>query len=70
MPGTPAEKALRFSPVVAGRSYTITANSPLTAPTWIAITPLAESQIGNMWTITDRATSATLRFYRVEITKP
>ena len=70
VPGQPAEKALSFSPVVAGRSYTITAKSPLTAPAWRAITPFAESQIGDMRTITDRDPSATLKFYRVEITKP
>ena len=70
VPGKPAEKALSFRPVVAGRIYTITAKSPLTAPAWSAITPFAESQSGDTRTIINRDPSATLKFYRVEITKP
>ena len=70
VPGQPTRKALSFTPVVAGRSYTITAKSPLTAPTWSAITASAPSDNGTTRTITDLNASGTPKFYHVEITKP
>ena len=70
VPGQPTQKALSFVPVVAGRSYTITAKSLLTAPTWSAITASAPSDNGTTRTITDLNASGTPKFYHVEITKP
>ncbi len=70
VPGQPTQKALSFTPVVAGRTYTITSKSTLTAPTWSAITASAPSDNGTTRTITDLSATPAPKFYHVEITKP
>jgi len=68
--GQPAQKNLIFSPVVAGRTYTISATSNLAAPTWSPIVASAPNDNGATRTITDLSSTGTPKFYRVEITKP
>jgi len=55
--GQPGQKKLSFNPVVAGRSYTITAT------TWSAITASAPSDNGTTRTITDLNASGPLKFH-------
>ncbi len=70
VPGQPAQKALSFGPVVAGRSYTITAKSSLTAPVWNAISASVPSDQGTTRTITDLSATGGQKFYHIEIIGP
>ena len=70
VPGLPGQKNLTFNPVVAGRTYVITAKPDFTAPTWGAINASAPGDNGTARTITDLSASGAKKFYHVEITKP
>jgi hypothetical protein len=69
VPGQPGQMNVRFSPVMAGRTYTVTARGSLTGSTWSPINASAPSNNGQERTITDLSASGA-KFYRVEITKP
>lgn len=71
VPGQAGQKNLIFSPVVAGRTYAITAKTNLiTVGGWSAINASAPSDVGTQRTITDLSATDPNKFYRVEITKP
>lgn len=70
VPGQPGQLSLSFQPVVAGRTYVVTAKPSLTAPTWTPITGSAPLDAGSTRTVTDLNASGPAKFYRVEITKP
>ncbi len=71
VPGQPGQKAVSFSPVVAGRTYTVTAKTDLaTVGGWRAINGSAPSDNGNVRTITDLSATDLVKFYQVEITSP
>lgn len=70
VPGLPNQKALSFGPLVADRSYTVTAKTSLMAPTWSQINASTPSDNGDTRTITDLDASGTPKFYHVEITRP
>ena len=69
VPGFPNQKKLIFSPLVAGRTYTVKASTAL----GVSMTPLAGSTVtdnGNVRTVTDTSAAGGAKFYSVEITKP
>lgn len=69
--GQPAQKNLIFTPVVAGRTYTVTSKPVLATGSFTPLTnPSAPSDNGPQRTITDLSASGPTKFYRVEITKP
>jgi len=71
VPGQPGQKNVIFSPVVAGRTYTVTAKTNLnTVGGWGAINASAPSDNGTQCTITDLSASGAVKFYHVEISKP
>jgi hypothetical protein len=71
VPGQPGQKNLIFNPVVAGRTYVITAKTDLTnLGGWGAINASAPTDNGTQRTITDLSATGPNKFYRVEISKP
>ena len=69
--GQPTQRKLTFSPLVAGRSYTVTSKPSLAAGSYAPLTDLsAPTDAGRQRTITDLSASGAAKFYRVEITKP
>ena len=71
VPGQPGQKRIIFSPLAAGRIYTVKAKpSLLTLGGWSAITASAPSDNGLERTITDLNATEAEKFYQIEITKP
>ena len=70
VPGQPGQKAIVFSPIVAGRTYVVKSSTTLTSPTWINLTSSSTANAGNVRTVTDLAASQSKKFYHVEITLP
>jgi hypothetical protein len=70
VPGQSGQKNIIFNPVVAGRTYAVTARSALNGGSWGAINASAPSDSGSQRTITDLSASGATKFYHVEITKP
>jgi alpha-tubulin suppressor-like RCC1 family protein len=66
----PEQKAIVFSPVVAGRTYTVKYKANLSDASWMVLSDLATSDNGAERTVTDLSAGTELRFYRVEITRP
>lgn len=69
VPGFPNRKNLIFSPIVAGRTYTVKTAPTLGTP----MSPLSgasSSDNANVRTVTDLSATGTAKFYSVEITKP
>jgi hypothetical protein len=67
--GQPAQKAIIFSPVAAGRSYLVKYKTGLTDATWTTLTNTTTSDNGTERTVTDLGATGP-KFYRVEITLP
>jgi len=71
VPGEPTQTNLIFSPLVAGRTYTVVARTDLTTVGgWTAINASAPSDDGTQRTITDLSATGPTKFYEVQITKP
>jgi alpha-tubulin suppressor-like RCC1 family protein len=70
VPGRPEQKAIIFSPRVAGRTYTVKYKVSLTDPTWTPLTDIATNDNGIERTITDLSAGSGSRLYQVEITQP
>jgi hypothetical protein len=68
--GQPGQKNIIFNPVVAGRTYTVTARIDLSVGSWGSINASAPSDNGNQRTITDLSAGGTAKFYHVEVAKP
>ncbi|MHA3770083.1 RCC1 domain-containing protein [Verrucomicrobiota bacterium sgz303538] len=68
--GQPTQKAIIFSPVLAGRTYTVKYKASLTDEIWTSLTDIGTSDNGTERTVTDLSAGSGLRFYRVEITQP
>ena len=68
--GQPAQKDLIFSPIVAGRTYTVKAKSDLLGATWDPVAASPPTDNGAQRTVTDTAASGPNKFYHIEITKP
>jgi hypothetical protein len=70
VPGLPGQKNLVFSPIVAGRTYTVKYSTSLTAPVWQDLTGSTFSDAANVRTVTDTDASGARRYYRVDISMP
>ena len=68
--GQPTWKNLIFSPVVAGRTYTVTSKTTIPAATWAPIPASAPTDDDTQRTVTASAATGTTKYYRIEITKP
>lgn len=69
VPGEPAHRALKFSPVFPDRSYTVKSNTILGGP-WQDLAGPDDDQQQPERTVTDLQATEPRKFYRVEITKP
>lgn len=70
VPGQASRKNLIFSPLVAGRTYTVQSTPSLITPTWAALPQSTQSDNGTVRTVTDLSASPPPKFYRVKIAKP
>jgi len=70
VPGQPAQVKLVFSPVVAGRTYTVNSRPTLDAGTWQPLTGTTQNDNGDERTVTDSNVTGTAKFYQVEIVHP
>jgi hypothetical protein len=67
--GQPTQRAMIFSPLTAGRTYTVQYKVSLTDPAWQTLTGATQSDNGAIRTVTD-TTAAAAKFYRVQVSKP
>jgi len=70
IPGQPGKMWFSFSPLVAGRTYTVEKNDTLLPGAWHALTGFSQSDSGTTRTVTDNTAPGTHRFYRVLIGMP
>ena len=70
VPGQPAQKNLIFTPIVAGRTYTVKSRTDLAAGSWTTLTGTTQNDTGVQRTVTDLNAVEVQKFYRIEITKP
>ena len=71
VPGESDKKDLVFSPLAAGREYTIVARDELTLGEWAVLESAGAPMIdGDQATVTDGDASDPVRFYRVRIAWP
>lgn len=70
VPGQSTQKSLTFSPVVAGRTYTVKATTDLASGIWNTVTVSAPVDNGTQRTVIDTSSNGARKFYRIEITKP
>ena len=68
--GQPTQKSITFSPVVAGRTYTLTYKIDLNTGTWTPVPGATFTNNGAERTATDPGATGETKFYRIEITKP
>jgi hypothetical protein len=68
--GQPGQTQIIFSPIVAGRTYTVSYKTNLTDPSWTPLTNSLSNDNGNVRTVTDLSPGIGPRFYHVEITLP
>lgn len=71
--GEPAPSDLKhliFSPIVAGRVYTVEAGDSLAPDSWTQLTESTQADSGDERTVTDSHATEVNKFYRVGITKP
>ena len=70
VPGQLSQKNAVFSPVVAGRNYTVEFTTSLTAGPWAPLPGTTQSDNGSERTVTDPNATGPRKFYRVEVEKP
>lgn len=68
-PGFPSRKNLIFSPIVAGRTYTVKTAPTLGIP-MSSLSGASSSDNANVRTVTDLSATGAAKFYSVQITKP
>ena len=68
--GQPGQQRIVFSPVVAGRTYTVVSNTRLTDTNWVALTGTTQTDNGQQRTVTDFNAAGPGKFYRVRISTP
>ena len=66
-PETSISYQLILSPILSGRTYTISYKNNLTSTQWIPLTGAAVKDISQQRTVTDQGAISAIRFYRVEI---
>lgn len=70
IPSQATQKAIIFSPIVAGRTYTVKSKVSLTDPTWVPLATFTTLDNGNERTVRDLEASPAPKFYIVEIALP
>jgi len=70
MPGQPTQMRLIFSPIVSGRTYTLTSKTNLSSGTWTTVPGVTFSDIGAQRTLNDPSVVDPRKFYRMEISRP
>lgn len=70
VPGQPTHKAIIYSPLVSGRTYTLHCTASLSEPAWSPLIGYSATDDGSECTIIDLDADEPERFYRVEIVKP
>ena len=66
----PAQMTIVFSPIVAGRNYTVEFTTSLTTGPWAPLPGTTQSDNGNERTVTDPGATEPRKFYRVKVEKP
>jgi hypothetical protein len=69
VPGQSTQKRAIFSPLVAGRSYTVEYSDSLSSGSWQVLTGTTFTDSGNERTVTDLNASGLNKFYRVKVEK-
>jgi len=69
-PGVPGHTRIIFSPRLFDRTYTVKSSTNLLSDEWIALSSAFITDSRDERTVTDQDTSATRKYYRVDITKP
>jgi len=70
VPGQPSHRAIVFSPIMSGRTYTVKSSESLSPPNWIRLSGSTSSDNGNERTVTDTNATAAKKFYVIEISNP
>jgi subtilisin-like proprotein convertase family protein len=70
VPGQPNQRAIVFSPVISGRTYTVKSSESLQPATWIPLSGSTSSDNGNERTVIDTAVTEAKKFYVIEIHYP
>ena len=70
VPNEAAQRAITFSPLVAGRSYEAKWKPNLSDAEWIPLTDFTFSDNGAERTVIDLSAAETEKFYHIEIAKP
>jgi len=70
VPGQPAQKAIIFNPVIAGRTYVVKSKSVIDGTQWVPLGDFTTSDDGTERTVTDLDAGTGAKFYIVAITKP
>jgi hypothetical protein len=70
VPGQPSQRAIVFSPIISGRSYSVKSSESLQPATWIPLSGAISSDAGNARTVIDTAANEARKFYVVEISIP
>ena len=68
--GVPSQKRLLFSPLVAGRIYSVESRSSLTTGAWAKLIGTTQSDTGSERTVTDLGATGEMKFYRVNVSTP
>ncbi len=71
VPGQPLHKNLVFGPVVAGRSYGVLHSADPAAPAWLPLPGSPPtSDDGDQRTVTDTDATGSVKFYRIQVSRP
>ena len=69
-PGSTIKKHIVFSPLVAGRTYSVEFRTSLTSGTWQPLTGTTQTDAGSERTVVDVNATGPQKFYRVQVSKP
>ena len=70
VPGQPNQRAIVFSPIISGRTYTVKSSESLQPATWIQLSGSTSSDNGNERTVIDTTATEAKKFYVIEIHYP
>jgi hypothetical protein len=70
VPGQPSHRAIVFSPIISGRTYTVKSSESLQPANWIPLSGSTSSDNGNERTVIDTAATEAKKFYVIEISIP
>jgi subtilisin-like proprotein convertase family protein len=70
VPGQPNQRAIVFSPIITGRTYTVKSSESLQSTTWIPLSGSISSDNGNERTVIDTTATEARKFYVIEIHYP